>query len=446
MDHMVTAPSVVRPDSQYDVIVVGARCAGSPTAMLLARKGYRVLLVDRATFPSDTLSTHQIQLPGVARLARWGLLDHVIAAGTPPTRHVRFDPGPVVLEGEYPAFEGIDALYSPRRTILDKILIDAAAEAGAEVREGFTVDELEVNDGRVTGIRGRSRGDAPVVETAQLVIGADGKHSVVAKSVSPGTYNEKSTRSFGYYTYWADVPVTGGEMYSRDQRLAGVWPTNDGLVLTYVASPVAEFHAFRADIEGNLLKTFDLCGDLGERIRAGSRAERFFGSADLPNVWRQAHGPGWALVGDAGLVMDPITGQGIGDAFRDAELLVDAIDAGLSGRKTLEGALGKYEQARYDAALPMYEFTTELASFGPPKPEQAILFSALIGNQHAIDRFFGVLTGAVPMREYFGPGNLVKLIGLRGMANIMLSKFRSPRPRSTVEDSPAGEQNQAPAA
>jgi 2-polyprenyl-6-methoxyphenol hydroxylase-like FAD-dependent oxidoreductase len=235
-------------------------------------------------------------------------------------------------------------------------------------------------------------------------------------------------------------------MYGRDRRLVGVWPTNDGLVLTYVAAPIAEFHAFRADIEGNMLKSFNLCGDLGERIRAGRRAERFFGSADLPNVWRRPHGPGWALVGDAGLVMDPITGQGIGDAFRDAELLVDAIDAGLSGRQTLERALGTYEQARNDAALSMYEFSTELASFEPPKPEQTILLSSLIGNQRETDRFFGVLTGAVPMRDYFAPGNLVKIIGLRGMAHIMLSKIRSPRSRSPVGDSLAGEENQATAA
>jgi 2-polyprenyl-6-methoxyphenol hydroxylase-like FAD-dependent oxidoreductase len=413
----------------YDAIVVGARCAGSPTAMLLARKGYRVLLVDRAIFPSDTLSTHQVQVPGAARLARWGLLDRVAAAGTPATRHVRFDPGPVVLEGHYPVFDGVDALYSPRRTLLDTILVEAANEAGAEVRQGFVVEEIAVEDGRVTGIRGRERGGTTVTETARLVVGADGKHSLIAKTVQPPTTRETPALSMGYYTYWADVPSAGGEMYGRKCRLVGAWPTNDGLLLTYVAAPIEEFHGFRADIEGHVLATLDRCGDFGERVRAGKRADRFYGTADTPNVVRKPYGPGWAFAGDAGLVMDPITGQGIGDAFRDADLLAEAIDAGFSGRLPLEQALADYERQRNDAALPMFAFTTELASFAPPKPEQLALFRSLAGNQEKIDRFFGVLTGAVPIPTYFSPNNLVRLIGLRGMARLALGKLRASRPR-----------------
>jgi 2-polyprenyl-6-methoxyphenol hydroxylase-like FAD-dependent oxidoreductase len=397
---MSAAPAAKNIDPTYDVIVVGARCAGSPTAMLLARKGYRVLLVDRATFPSDTLSTHQVQIPGIARLARWGLLDRVAAAGTPATRHVRFDPGPIVLEGHYPSFEGVDALYSPRRTVLDTMLVEAAHGAGVEIRQGFVVEEIVTEDGRVVGIRGRERGGAVVTETARLVVGADGKHSIVAKTVNPAVSLEKPALSMGYYTYWADVPVTGGEMYGRERRLVGAWPTNDGLLLTYVAAPVEEFHAFRADIEG---------------------------TADMLNVVRKPFGPGWALAGDAGLVMDPITGQGIGDAFRDAELLTEAIDAGFSERQPLDEALAAYEQRRNEAALPMLEFTTELASFTPPKSEQLTLFRSLAGKQTEIDRFFGVLTGTVPIPAYFAAGNLVKLIGLRGMAKIALSKIRAPR-------------------
>ncbi len=144
--------------SGYDAIIIGARVAGSSTAMLLARKGLRVLALDRAQFPSDTLSTHQVQLPGVARLARWGLLDAIASAGTPATRRVRFDPGPAVLEGRYLEFEGVDALYSPRRRLLDTVLVEAARAAGAEVRERFTVDEIVTEDGRVTGIRGHEPG------------------------------------------------------------------------------------------------------------------------------------------------------------------------------------------------------------------------------------------------------------------------------------------------
>ncbi|HTP11880.1 MAG TPA: FAD-dependent oxidoreductase, partial [Anaerolineae bacterium] len=148
----------------YDVIVVGARVAGSATAMLLARKGYKVLLVDKATFPSDTMSTHQVQLPAIARLKHWGLLDKVIASNAPATRQVKFDIGPIVLHGKFPQFEGVDALYSPRRYILDKILIDAAVEAGVELRENFIVDEILRDDDRVTGIRGHAKEGQSVAE------------------------------------------------------------------------------------------------------------------------------------------------------------------------------------------------------------------------------------------------------------------------------------------
>jgi 2-polyprenyl-6-methoxyphenol hydroxylase-like FAD-dependent oxidoreductase len=412
----------------FDVIVVGARVAGSSTAMLLARNGMNVLVVDRASFPSDTLSTHQVQLPGSARLKRWGLLDRVIASGAPPARHVRFDQEPVVLDGHVPQFDGVDALYSPRRTVLDAILVDAAQDAGAEVREGFFVDEVVIDGGSVTGIRGHEKGGSTVTESARLVVGADGKHSMVASAVGADAYHEKPPLTVASYTYWEGVPVEGGELYGRARRAMGVWPTNDGLVMSYIAWPIEEFEEFRSDIEGNALATLDLAGDLGERIRSGRRVERFRASPDLPNRFRTPFGPGWALVGDAGLVMDPITGQGIADAFRDAESLTEAVAAGLDGRQPLDEALAGYQRSRDDAVLPMYEFTTELASFGPPRPEQQVLFEALATDQAETDRFLGVITGAVPLRDYLSPKNLMSIIGLRGMAKVILSRMcRSPR-------------------
>jgi 2-polyprenyl-6-methoxyphenol hydroxylase-like FAD-dependent oxidoreductase len=406
-----------------DVIVVGARVAGSSTAMLLARKGYDVLVVDRASFPSDTLSTHQVQVPGSARLRRWGLLDRVTASGAPAARQVRFDTGGVVLDGRFPSFEGVDAVYSPRRTVLDAILVDAAREAGAKVREGCTVDEITVDDGRVTGIRGRDRDGTALTERARLVVGADGKRSLVAKAAGAPSYREKPPLTMAYYTYWEGVDCGGGEIYGLPGRAVGAWPTNDGLVMTYLAWPAAEFNEFRSDVEGNFLRTLDQAGDLGQRVRSGARAERFRGSPDLPNFLRKPHGPGWALVGDAGLVMDPITGQGIADAFRDAELLSGAVDAGFGGARPLEAAMADYQRQRDHAVLPMYEFTTELASLAPPRPEAAALFVALAGRQDEIDRFLGALTGAIPLRAYMSPGNLMRIIGLRRMAGMMASRL-----------------------
>lgn len=296
---------------RYDVIVVGARVARAATAILLARQGLRVLAVDRVSFPSDTISSHQLQVPGAALLQRWGLLGKLAAAGTPSARRVRFDAGRgLVMDGRFPAYEGVDALYSPRRTLLDSILVEAAREAGAEVRENFRVTQVTASGDRVTGIRGSARGRPAVTETASLVIGADGKRSLVAGAVGARRYRERPVQSFASYSYWAGVPVSGGELYQRPGRAVAVFPTNDELTMVYAAAPMTEFASARADLEGHYLHSLDLCGDLGERVRSGSRAERLRTTPDQPNMFRDSHGPGWALVGDAGVVMDSVLSAG----------------------------------------------------------------------------------------------------------------------------------------
>jgi 2-polyprenyl-6-methoxyphenol hydroxylase-like FAD-dependent oxidoreductase len=418
----------------YDVIIVGARVAGASTAMLLARRGLKVLVVDRATFPSDTLSTHQVQVPGVARLAGWGVLDAVLAAGTPVTRDVRFDQGDAVITGRYPAYQGVDMMCSPRRTLLDRVLVDAARAAGAEIRENFAVEEI-LGDGQVTGIRGLEKGAPPVTEQARLVIGADGKHSLVAKVVNARTYRARPPRSFAFYTYWADVPARDGspagtgEIYGRPGCLAAAWPTNDGLLMTVVVWPAARFDEFRRDVEGNFLRTLDAVG-VGERIRAGRRAERFRGTPDLPSYLRQPCGAGWALVGDAGLLLDPITGQGIGHAFRDAELLADAVADGLGGSRPLAAALAGYHRARDRAARPMYDFTARLAAVNPPTPAEMALFRALARRQEDSDMFLGVLAGSIPLRQLMSPRTMVRLVGAGGFARLALGQARPQRAKA----------------
>ena len=229
----------------YDAIVIGARCAGSPTAMLLARKGCRVLVVDRATFPSDTVSTHLLHPPGVASLARWGLLERLVATGCPAIHTYAFDLGPFVISGSPGAGE-FPVSYGPRRTVLDKLLVDAAAQAGAEIREGFVVEEIVSENGSVTGIRGHAEGGRPVTERARVVIGADGIHSTLARAVSPEKYNEKPQLQAGYYTYWSGLPMNGRfEAYDRNGRAWAAWPTNDDMTLVVVSWPYAEFDANR---------------------------------------------------------------------------------------------------------------------------------------------------------------------------------------------------------
>ena len=415
----------------YDVIIVGARVAGASTAMLLARRGLKVLVVDRATFPSDTLSTHQVQLPGVARLARWGVLDAVLAAGTPVTRDVRFDQGDAVITGRYPAYQGVDVICSPRRTLLVRVLADAARAAGAEVRENFAVEEI-LGDGQVTGIRGQEKGAPAVTEQARLVIGADGKHSLVAKAVNARTYRARPPRSMAFYTYWADVPARDGspagtgEIYGRPGCVAAAWPTNDGLLMTAVIWPAARFDEFRRDVEGNFLRTLDVVG-MGERIRAGRRAERFRGTPDVPGYLRKPYGPGWALVGDAGLLLDPITGQGISHAFRDAELLADAVADGLGGIRPLAKALARYHRARDRAARPMYDFTARLAAVNPPTPAEMALFRALARRQEDADMFLAVLAGSIPLRQFMSSRTMMRLVGAGGLARLALGQARPHR-------------------
>jgi 2-polyprenyl-6-methoxyphenol hydroxylase-like FAD-dependent oxidoreductase len=410
----------------YDAIVIGARVAGSPTTMLLARRGYHVLLVDRASFPSDTMSTHQIQLPGGGALKRWGLLERVVATGLPAAERVRMEMGGVVVEGRFPILDGVSGVYSPNRILLDKILLDAASEAGAEIREDCQIQELLWEDGHVVGVRGQAKDGATFDERARVVIGADGRHSLVAKAVDAPKYDAQPTLTCGYYSYWADVPLQGGELYRMGQRMLGAWPTNDGLTMVYVAWPTAEFDAFRVDVEGSYMATIDRVPQLAARVRAGRRAGRILGSGELVNYYRKPYGPGWALIGDAGYIKDPITGFGISDAFRDAELLTTALDAGFSGRAPIDGALAAYERKRNERSKPFYDLTLDTARMEPLRVEQIELLRALQRNPSAASQFFGVLTMAVQPADFFAPQNLFRVIGARGMAKIVWSKVARP--------------------
>jgi 2-polyprenyl-6-methoxyphenol hydroxylase-like FAD-dependent oxidoreductase len=267
------------PKHNYDVIVIGARCAGSPTAMLLAKKGYKVLLVDKSTFPSDTISTHLIHPPGVSALDRWGLLDRVLATGCPPIDTYVFDFGPFAISGK-PGTPESPVSYGPRRTVLDKILIDAAAGAGVEVREEFLVEDVVRDEARVTGIRGRGKGIQSFTEHARVVVGADGRHSLVAKAVKPEQYQEKPQLLAAYYTYWSGLPMNGRfEAYIRDHCSFAVWPTNDDCTLVIAGWPYSKFEENKKDVEGNYLRVIDQAPEFAERLRKARREERFVGTA-----------------------------------------------------------------------------------------------------------------------------------------------------------------------
>lgn len=390
--------------TDYDAIVVGARCAGSPTAMLLARKGYRVLLVDRATFPSDTISTHLIHPPGVAALKRWNLLERVHRTGCPPIESYSFDFGPFTIAGALRPADGMSHGLCPRRIVLDAVLVEAAVEAGAELYDGFVVDEILTEHDRVTGIRGRRKGGPAVSQRARVVIGADGLHSLVAHAVQAPRYHERPTISVGYYAYWSGLPTDRFEAYLRPRRGFAIGPTNDGLTMGVVNWPHSEFASNRGDIEGHCLKAFALAPSLSERMGRARRVSRFVGTGDLPNFFRQPYGPGWALVGDAGYHKDPMTAQGISDAFRGAEALAHALDDVFAGKLSFDDAMARYQRVRDETAMPMFELTCQFANLEePPPPELQQRLNAILGDQEAMSGFVSMLAGVVPPSEFFGP-------------------------------------------
>ena len=373
--------------------------------MLLARKGYRVLLVDRARFPSDTISTHVVQPLAVAALRRWGLADALAATGCPPIDTYGFHFGTFTLAGA-PGTADEPTAYCPRRTVLDKLLLDAAAAAGAEIREGFVVEEIVAEKGRVVGIRGRSKQGTSVTERAAVVVGADGRNSIVAAAVAVEKYNERPALLAPYYLYCSGLPMAGRyDTYMLRNRGLAVAPTHDGLTIVIVAWPYGEFAANRQDLDGSFLEVLELAPEFAERVRAAKRETRLFGMP-TPNYFRKPYGPGWALVGDAGYIRDPITAQGIRDAFRDAEACVLALDQSLAGAAAYEVAMGNYQQARDSSVMSMYDFTCKFATLQSPPAEMRQLFRAMRGNQRAIDDFARMNAGTVSPAQFLAPDNI----------------------------------------
>jgi 2-polyprenyl-6-methoxyphenol hydroxylase-like FAD-dependent oxidoreductase len=337
-----------------------------------------------------------------------GPLDRLVATGCPPIDTYAFDFGPITIAGS-PAIDEAPVAYAPRRTVLDKLLVDAASEAGAEVREGFTVEDVVIEDGRVTGIRGHGKDGRSVTEHARVVIGADGLHSLVAQAVKPEQYNEKPPLNASYYTYWSGLPMNGRfEAYIRPNRAFAAWPTNDGWTLVICGWPFAEFEKNRKDIERHYLEVIDLVPSFADRIRSAKREARFVGTG-VPNFFRKPFGPGWVLVGDAGYNKDFITAQGIQDAFRDAESCTSALEDSFSGSRSFDDAMSGYQVTRDEHALPMYEFTAQLATLQPPPPELQQLLAAVQGNPEAMNAFARVNAGATSPAVFFSEENVGRI-------------------------------------
>jgi flavin-dependent dehydrogenase len=346
-------------DSHYDAVVVGARCAGAATAFLLARSGAKVLVVDRQPYGSDTMSTHALMRSAVMQLTRWGLIPKIAAAGTPAIRSTTFHYGNEAIRVDIKPDHGVDFLLGPRRTVLDPLLVDAAREAGAEVRHGIALSELQfASSGRVIGASLRDEGGTCMTARSDIIVGADGRQSTVAQLVNARAYVEGLNASGIVFGYYEDLNRSGLHWHFAKNVAAGVIPTNSGHCV-FAAVPAAQFHAtFRGDVMRGFLRVLaSNSPDLRADVERATQIGRLRGFAGATSYLRQCHGAGWALVGDAGYFKDPLTAHGITDALRDAQLLSRGIVDG--GTRALE----TYQRKRDALSLPFMRVTDLIASF-----------------------------------------------------------------------------------
>lgn len=352
-------PSIRPRHHRYDVVVAGARCAGAATAMLLARRGARVLVVDPLPRGRDALSTHALMRGGVLQLHRWGLLDRVRAAGTPPVTVTTFDYGDEVISVPIKPKDGVDALFAPRRTVLDPILAEAAEEAGAEVIHGLSLASLSRDrSGRVDGAWIRDRDTESFRVEAALVVGADGVRSRTAGLAGAETLVEAPHATASVFGYWPGLPAHEYRWAFRPGLGAGIIPTNDGVACVFVSvrgDELREGGKRRAEALF-LAGVRQVDPGLPELLRPEARVGPLRVFPGRPGFLRRAQGPGWALVGDAGYFRDPLTAHGITDALRDAELLARAVAGGT------EGALAAYQEERDGVARGLLGVTDRIAS------------------------------------------------------------------------------------
>jgi flavin-dependent dehydrogenase len=346
-------------DSHYDAVIIGARCAGAATALLLARSGAKVLLVDRQAYGSDTISTHALMRCAVVQLNRWGLIPSLAAAGTPAIRSTTFHYGDEAVRVDIKPDHGVDCLFAPRRTVLDPLLVDAAREAGAEVRHGVALLELQfASSGRVIGASLKDASGACMSVRSDIVIGADGRQSTVGQLVNAKAYVEGFKASGIVFGYYEDLNRDGLHWHFARNAAAGVIPTNSGHCV-FAAVPAQRFSAtFRGDVTRGFLQVLEAnCPRLRADVERSSLIGRLRGFGGARGYLRQCHGAGWALVGDAGYFKDPLTAHGITDALRDAELLSRAVAIGSTQ------ALEAYQRERDALSLPFMGVTGVIASF-----------------------------------------------------------------------------------
>jgi 2-polyprenyl-6-methoxyphenol hydroxylase-like FAD-dependent oxidoreductase len=386
----------------WDAVIVGARCAGASAALLLARRGRRVLLIDRATFPSDVMSTLYIHQPGIALLDRWGLLDSVVATGCPPVDTLSYYVQDVELHGAIAPYGNITTTYAPRRHILDQLLVNAAVSAGAEFAEGHSLSGVLWEDDHIAGVRLRAKDGREVSERTGLVIGADGMRSRLAELVETPYVIEDPSATCVYYTGWTGMSC-GLQTRVRSGSAMATVPTHDGVTLVLTYFPQDSFRAIKINpLKAHLGCIRAMAPDLFDQISVGEQAIRLQGTGDQRNFFRKAHGPGWVLIGDAGLHLDSITALGIANAFTQADLLSESLGDDLGDRKCVDAALSSFAGQTHNMLIDGYQRTLEAASLHVPDSRLKLL-REISQVPTLTERYFALVAGLISIDDFLTP-------------------------------------------
>lgn len=383
---------------RFDVVVIGARCAGSPLAAMLARRGLSVCLVDRAQFPSETPSTHVIQPCGVQVLDHLGVLDAVLAAGAVPLDRMTMVIDDVVrIETTLDGANYTHPTLCVRRVTLDALLVDAAAAAGADVRTGLRITGLITEDGRVTGV---DTAAGPI--QGQLVVGADGRHSTVAALVGAREYHVASPGKMFAWAYFEHVHDREGRARLGRRGdlgfLAG--PTDGDLYMAAIGIDMAKQAEFHTNRDANFTAGIRAWPELADVLADGRRVGPIRVLTNWHGYFRQSAGPGWVLVGDAGHFKDPTPGQGIGDAFRQADRLAHSIEDGL-GNTSPDAAMQRWWHWRDDDAYEMHWFARDMGAPGVSSPLNTRLLRDLAVDPKATQMLLRVLNHEIRPSRLF---------------------------------------------
>ncbi len=367
----------------YDVLIVGSRVAGASLALLLGQRGHRVLMVDRDTFPSDTLSTHFMARNGVEALERLGVLGDVEAAGFRRITRTRTWVDDCLFEG--PA--GPPGAYSlaPRRDVLDSTLIRHAVERGrVEFQERTYAEGLIEENGRIVGAVLRSSGGVSRPARARWVVGADGKYSKIAEWVKAETYELVPAQRPGYYGYFhgfTSLPDTTVELIFAHDQVGFVFPMRpDEHCLALEVQP-EDYEAFRANPRAAFEQRFGALPGMAARMEGAQLEGKLQGTRGIENVLRTPCGPGWALTGDAGYLRDPITGTGIEDTLTQSFLLADALDSALRG-DDWGASMRAFHHKRDAAMLPGYRWTIAALQLRDAPPESLAWLRGALASPH----------------------------------------------------------------